>query len=458
MNKIEKNIIKNRIFISCSHKDWDIVEKITGVLENNNYEVIKNLGCYYDCCNNNNHKTILNNKSNIKEKFKDTDILLAIITENYIHSGFAQIELSYSIFEFKKPLFTIEIGKILLPSYLDQIQRIKYKLKSFDDFSSIIFLGKISKLETFSKKSLENLSSDNEEKQRKFESNIHERIKFLKTALSENRLTLVCGAGVSASAGMPDWNTLLTRILNKALPAEYKKINSKDLKSLLSSSNLIVGKYLKILLKDDFDKTVHKSLYDDETFINNSKLIHNIIELIRPKRNKGSVESVINFNFDSVLEDLLHENSIKFSVVYDEEIKYKSEEIPIYHVHGYLPKSETIKNHNLVFSEDGYHTQFIDPYSWSNLIQLYKYMNNSCLFIGVSLSDPNLRRILDISKRKNGDGINKHFIIKKMPSQESSVYKLQIQLEEQDALMLGLNVIWVSDYDEYSEILEKLLQ
>lgn len=151
-------------------------------------------------------------------------------------------------------------------------------------------------------------------------------------------------------------------------------------------------------------------------------------------------------------------NSIKFSVVYDEGIKYKSEEIPIYHVHGYLPKSKTIKNHNLVFSEDGYHTQFIDPYSWSNLIQLYKYMNNSCLFIGVSLSDPNLRRILDISKRKNGDGINKHFIIKKMPSQESSVYDLQIQLEEQDALMLGLNVIWVSDFDECSEILGKLLE
>lgn len=268
----------------------------------------------------------------------------------------------------------------------------------------------------------------------------------------------MCGAGVSASAGMPDWNTLLTRIVNEALPAEYKKIDTDDLKKLLSSSNLIVGKYLKILLKDNFDEVVQKSLYSAELRINDSKLIHNIVELIRPKRNKGSVESVINFNFDSILEDLLDKNSIKFSVVYDEGIKYKAEEIPIYHVHGYLPKSSTIEKHNLVFSEDGYHTQFIDPYSWSNLIQLYKYMNNSCLFIGVSLSDPNLRRILDISNRKNGDGVNKHFIIKKIPSPESSVYDLQIQLEEQDALMLGLNVIWVSDYDEYSGILEKLLQ
>lgn len=297
---------KNRVFISCSHKDWEIVEKITRVLENNDYIVIKNFDYNYDYCNNEKYKMIINKKSNIKEKFKETDILLAIITENYIHSGFAQIELSYSIFEFKKPLFAIEIGEILLPSYLNQIRIVKYKLKSLKDFNSIVFLEEISKLAISSQKALKNVSLDNEEKQRDFKNNIHEKIEFLKNALSENRLTLVCGAGVSASAGMPDWNTLLTRILNKALPSEYKKINSEDLRTLLSSSNLIVGKYLKILLKDDFDETVHKSLYDDKMSINNSKLIHNIIELIRPKRNKGSVESVINFNFDSVLEDLLH--------------------------------------------------------------------------------------------------------------------------------------------------------
>lgn len=453
---------KNRVFISCSYKDLEIAETISKVLENNNYEVIKNYVYDYDYCKNIicniEYDNVIYKEKSIKEKFKETDILLAIFTENYIHSDLAQVEMSYWLFDFKKPLFTIEIGDILLPSYISRIQRKKYKLKTFNNFNSNIFIKEFSKLEISSHKTMKKFSTRREEKQKYLTTNIYERIEFLKNVLSENRLTLVCGAGVSASAGMPDWNTLLTRIVNEALPAEYKKINTDDLKKLLSSSNLIVGKYLKILLKDNFDEVVQKSLYSGEFHINDSKLIHNIVELIRPKRNKGSVESVINFNFDSVLEDLLYENSIKFSVVYDEGIKYKAEEIPIYHVHGYLPKSSTIEKHNLVFSEDGYHTQFIDPYSWSNLIQLYKYMNNSCLFIGVSLSDPNLRRILDISKRKNGDGVNKHFIIKKIPSPESSVYDLQIQLEEQDALMLGLNVIWVSDYDEYSGILEKLLQ
>lgn len=84
-------------------------------------------------------------------------------------------------------------------------------------------------------------------------------------------------------------------------------------------------------------------------------------------------------------------------------------------------------------------------------------MNNSCLFIGVSLSNLNLKRILDISKRKNPNNINKHFIVKKLPHEDSPMYDLQLILEEQDTLMLGLNVIWLSDSEDYSYVLEKIL-
>lgn len=240
-------------------------------------------------------------------------------------------------------------------------------------------------------------------------------------------------------------------------------MTKNDMKNLLSSSNLIVGKYLKILLRDEFDEVVSKCLYEDERVLGDnayaeSALLKNIIKLIRPKRNRGSVESVITFNFDSLLEKFLSRNSIKYKAIYDEGIQFNVDEVPIYHVHGYLPKDEKIEKHNLVFSEDGYHTQFIDPYSWSNLIQLYKYMNNSCIFIGISLTDPNIRRLLDISKRKNKSNSNKHFIIKKLPPKDSSTFDLQLMLEEQDSLMLGLNVIWVSDYDDYPKVLEKILE
>lgn len=439
------------IFISYSHKDSNIAKTVSTILKNAGYKVWIDIEQI---------QSNINLLEKIKEGLKQSDVLLAIITENFINSNSAQAELGHIVFGSNTSLFTIKIGEILLPSYINGIIRHTYEIDNFDKFDTDIFLDKFNQLE----ESL-NFSTDIKryDKDKAIFNNIEEKIEVIRKELSDNRLTLVCGAGVSSSIGLPDWNTLLVRILSHALTLKHKDFSSSEMETLLSSSNLIVGKYLKILLGEEFDEVVTKSLYEEEWTLGDyayteSTLISNIIELIRPKRNRGSVESVITFNFDSLLEEFLTKNSIKFKAIYDEGIKFSADEIPIYHVHGYLPRNEKIEKHNLVFSEDGYHTQFIDPYSWSNLIQLYKYMNNSCLFIGVSLSDPNLRRILDISRRKNeGDG-NKHFIIKKLPPKDSSVYDLQLMLEEQDSLMLGLNVIWVSDYDEYPKVLEKILK
>ena len=100
----------------------------------------------------------------------------------------------------------------------------------------------------------------------------------------------------------------------------------------------------------------------------------------------------------------------------------------------------------VVFSEDAYHSQFIDPFSWSNLVQLNHLNNSTCLFIGISLTDPNMRRLLDVSIRKNGKGEKNHYIVKKRYTieelyPESEIVKLKDRkvipviesIEEQDA-------------------------
>jgi hypothetical protein len=128
-------------------------------------------------------------------------------------------------------------------------------------------------------------------------------------------------------------------------------------------------------------------------------------------------------------------------------------------VHGYLPRAESIpEDTELVFSEDAYHGQFIDPFSWSNLIQLNKLTQNTCLFVGVSLTDPNMRRLLDVAWRKNPAKVLSHYIVKRLPkaSDGDELDEVSRLLEEQDANALGLNVVWIEDYSELPGFLREL--
>ncbi len=231
----------------------------------------------------------------------------------------------------------------------------------------------------------------------------------------------------------------------------------------MPQSNLILGKYLKILLKDDFNKTVQKHLYlyynqfyECEPINPNleTNMMKAIVELSRPKRRGKRLESIITFNFDDLIECALTNHHIEHCSIWKEGQQHEIDALPIYHVHGFLPNRRDFEEPNLVFSEEAYHSQFIDPYSWSNLIQLNTFSTNVCLFVGLSLSDPNLRRLLDISWRRNHR--RKHYIIMKKSPQKSRTHEIATMLFEQDANSLGLNVIWCSDFSDIPSILLKI--
>ena len=203
---------------------------------------------------------------------------------------------------------------------------------------------------------------------------------------------------------------------------------------------------------------VRDALYTDNP--KSCEIIDSIVNLSRPQRDGKPLDSIITFNFDALLEENLDNNRINHKAIYKEGARNSPNELPIYHVHGYLPRSGRIPaNMEIVFSEDAYHSQFIEPFSWSNLIQLNKLSQNTCLLIGLSLADPNLRRLLDVANRKNPEKTLNQYLIKKAPnnsSQSDTMDDLALLLEEQDANDLGLNIIWISEFSEVSEILSRI--
>ena len=327
-----------------------------------------------------------------------------------------------------------------------------------------------------------------EEKSTRAESGKRSSLEFHARKLSQHlqngELSLVCGAGVSAEAGAPTWPVLLNELLSNLIrrqlpdgppdPEDQKKL-AQLYQEYFSPSALVVAQYLKNGLGDDFLETVRRTLYSKSP--NSSDLLDSVVELCRPQRSRNSLSSIITFNFDDLIEFNLAESHIKHCPIFSEGQKASRSELPIYHVHGYLPrKGEIDEQHAIVFSEDAYHSQFIDPFSWSNLVQLNHFGHNICLFIGLSMSDPNLRRLLDVAMRKNPDRDANHYVFKRRNDPNAigdQVANLGLAgndaetarefmamseiLEEQDSSNLGLNTIWIDDYSEIPPFLRTLM-
>jgi hypothetical protein len=80
--------------------------------------------------------------------------------------------------------------------------------------------------------------------------------------------------------------------------------------------------------------------------------------------------------------------------------------------------------------------------------------------VGISLTDPNMRRLLDVAWRKNRTKAAGHYIIWKLPKTKKSdaLGRVLRILQEQDANSLGLNVIWAEEYEDIPRVLEEIFK
>ncbi|MDO6501212.1 SIR2 family protein [Photobacterium sanguinicancri] len=315
------------------------------------------------------------------------------------------------------------------------------------------------------------------------------------------KMVIVLGAGASVAYGLPDWNTLLQKLLLISLQAEDESdqgnasILAKTFSNVFEPNSLVAARYLHNHFKTNqpkatlaFENAIRDSLYSEVNSEFDSELLKEVRQFCIAPGRSPNLDSIITYNYDDILEKCLSniDVDIPYCPIHASGMKNKEHELPIYHVHGYLPQTGQLTSKNkVVLSEDGYHQQYSDIYGWSNLTQINKFKENNCVFVGLSFSDPNLRRILDIAKKERGDDGVHHYCFKKRHSKNyikkklnklieesddiefdsneidltsisSDLVKLVEQFDENDALSFGVGIIWVDSYDEIPEGLQKI--
>lgn len=264
-------------------------------------------------------------------------------------------------------------------------------------------------------------------------------------ALNEDgRLALFVGAGVSMGCGLPSWRELISRVL----ATTWK--NQPELAALLlKDKNILAARYARQKAGANFNRIVHDALYQDDV-----ELSHCIWAIAR-----SGIRQICTFNFDDLLaEALLTDGTDCVIATPDEPFHSTHDGITVYHLHGILPRlyrDGELDAAQIIFSEDDYHNLYSDPYSWANIAQLSLLTSKSVIFVGLSMQDPNLRRLIDIAR--NWGFSNQHFAVFRDPTiscrkADREEYKRLRQLIEIDMKSLGVTTWFVDSHDKIAEI------
>jgi len=319
-------------------------------------------------------------------------------------------------------------------------------------------------------------------------------IKNITDAFKEDKLVLVLGAGVSLGFGVPSWNYLLQNLMVHTINEndESNAFLAKLFNEIFTPNPLIAGRYLQDYFENSsssFESMVRDVLYSKIDKNIDSELINEIVKFCVAPGKSHNLDSIISYNFDDILEYKIDETKmdIPYKSVYGLGMEIKNGELPIYHVHGFLPEEKKLDDANkITFGENNYHQQYSDLYSWNNMVQINKFRENTCLFIGSSLTDPNIRRLLDIALKQKGDKRKHHYIFKKKIDDDFLIKSLKKKLEsienldeknqaklnfddtikllteiyerfeENDSASFGVQTIWVDDWDEFPALLKKI--
>jgi hypothetical protein len=315
-----------------------------------------------------------------------------------------------------------------------------------------------------------------------------QRLQELRTVFHSPGVALVLGAGVSAAAGVPAWQSLLSNLVVKTL-AQHGGVEENKAKVLadvygptLPSSTLVQARYLKKLLGGDFTNAVRAGLYAEAKESSEVQLLMALAKVCQCRESvPGGVKEIITYNFDRLVEDALTTVGRAFTVI-DRGSFPKRSDLPIRHVHGFLGRTPTVGEW-VVFSEDEYHEQYSDPFAWSNVIQLNGFSQRPCVFVGISLEDPNMRRLLEAVRRSVGQE-RPHFAFMRQTDpakvvesvefgwrnsgQPSGTKKSQVsariawlsrladKTKEQVLADLGIKVIWYEKHEDLPGMLDSL--
>ncbi len=314
----------------------------------------------------------------------------------------------------------------------------------------------------------------------------------LTAAYRDQGIALVLGAGVSVGVGAPSWTELMGRLVLGVVGAKLEpgmpisplyEPFSRLLGETLPSDALVVAHYAKLALAnraqptdEAFIRVLRSALYPPAALAASDLLAELAAMCSPPEDGAVGVHEVITYNYDEFFEEALVAAGIDFQTV-DRNERARGA-LPVFHPHGIVRRDPSSTGNWVVLAEDEYHRQFAAPHSWSNVVQLNAFSQMRCCFVGSSMTDPNLRRLLAAA---HTGGPPEHFALLRrrsvagtlrriadaydgIPAELQPALRARVQVaclggdvaDDMTLAALGTQVVWFDEFEELPGLLRAL--
>lgn len=238
--------------------------------------------------------------------------------------------------------------------------------------------------------------------------------RLIKKAQMNKQLVLFVGAGASVDSGMPLWKDAVAAIATKMVLVDGQR------------DYLLIPQYYFIERgKKEYTQLMREIFhYEEELFP--TKLHEKILDF--------QTETIITTNYDCLLEKAAEQRGEFLQVIsQDIDLPYRKKGRELIKMHG------DFEHDNFVLKEDDYlqysfNFQLIETYI-KTLIGV-----KTVLFIGYSLSDPDIKQIISWVKQTVGQDFQRAYII--LTNTERN------EVERQYFKNLGINIIYSSELIE----------
>tara|TARA_R110001606_G_scaffold398586_1_gene577997 strand:+ start:1182 stop:2624 length:1443 start_codon:yes stop_codon:yes gene_type:complete len=265
-------------------------------------------------------------------------------------------------------------------------------------------------------------------------------LKHFANSLNDGNGAIFVGAGVSMAAGYPSWSKLLEEIGDEL---GVRSSDIQDLAALAQWSIQETGNSARI-----------KNVIKEQ--IGKDRDVPEVLETIA----RLPVKHIWTTNYDRLIERAFSATNCPIDAVSgsdDLALKPSSGATRLYKMHGSIERLDDI-----VISTDDYELYRRKRGAFLPLLHA-QLTSMSMLFIGLSLTDPNVRHVLSLIRESFTDAPPEHFAIVRPPQEgdfetedEFRARSAQHALWAKDLRRYGLFALEIDDYAEVPELLRQL--